>query len=196
MSCVKSLRRQRKKMPRKSELSYVDVLEMVMMFECGISFSDIRSRFDRSQNAVSRYLCGFYGYDEYEFKRSVHVKMVRKKIKVDSEEYFRLLRIAKRVYPHRFYIGSSGYVHVYVPDHPYSDCRGYKQEHRLLMENKLKRYLSDNEIVHHLNHVKDDNRVSNLSLMDRIDHAREHGYENVKNLGKYAIMGYRKYAEK
>jgi HNH endonuclease len=57
-----------------------------------------------------------------------------------------------------------GYVLVLVPDHPSRDRHGYVREHRLVMEQKLGRYLVPGEVVHHLNHVRDDNRPENLEL--------------------------------
>ena len=63
-----------------------------------------------------------------------------------------------------------GYVRAYAPHHPFADNNGYVLEHRLLMEKKLGRYLLPTETVHHINGIKDDNRLENLRLVSPADH--------------------------
>jgi len=59
---------------------------------------------------------------------------------------------------------ASGYVMVYNPEHPNANKKGYVPEHRLVMEQLLNRELKINELVHHKNKKKDDNRLENLEL--------------------------------
>lgn len=51
---------------------------------------------------------------------------------------------------------------------------GGRHEHRVVMEQQIGRALSSDEIVHHKNHKKRDNRPDNLELMSRAEHINEH----------------------
>ena len=46
--------------------------------------------------------------------------------------------------------------------HPYKNKRGYILEHRLVIEEQIKRFLKPEEACHHINKIKDDNRPENL----------------------------------
>ena len=58
-----------------------------------------------------------------------------------------------------------GYILQYQPQHPRSKSNGgYVFEHILIIEKFLGRFLLEGETVHHINGVKDDNRIENLEL--------------------------------
>ena len=66
--------------------------------------------------------------------------------------------------------GTKGYVWIKLPDHPRAYAQGYYPEHRYVMEQKLGRILGKYEHVHHINHIKDDNRPENLELVSGQTH--------------------------
>lgn len=68
-------------------------------------------------------------------------------------------------------VDKGGYVLIYCENH--HSGRRYVREHRLVMEEILGRPLLRDEVVHHVNGVRDDNRPENLRLFQRnADHLR------------------------
>lgn len=68
-----------------------------------------------------------------------------------------------------------GYVYILSKNHPRKNKSGYVYEHILVMEKILGRYKWPEEVVHHINGKKHDNRPSNLMLFpNNASHIRYH----------------------
>lgn len=52
--------------------------------------------------------------------------------------------------------------------------RSGRHEHRIIVETIIGRSLRSDEIVHHINHDRKDNRPENLQVMNKADHTRHH----------------------
>lgn len=61
-------------------------------------------------------------------------------------------------------IKTLGYIEIYKPNHPNKTKNNRIKEHRYIAEQFLGRFLKKTEHVHHINHVKDDNRLENLMV--------------------------------
>jgi hypothetical protein len=69
-------------------------------------------------------------------------------------------------------LDKDGYVLVQAPER--GRRGGYILEHRLTMEKKIGRAIRPDEIVHHKNEIKSDNRISNLELLSKKEHDERH----------------------
>jgi len=94
-----------------------------------------------------------------------------------------------------------GRLGIWIPDHPKANSRGYVLLARWIMEQHLGRYLTEFEQVHHINGVKDDDRLENLRVVTRGEHFSIHedshrtlDYSRIKELMDQGL-GYRKIAK-
>lgn len=117
----------------------------------------------------------YYTDEERNRTRSIH------KGKIVSEETRRKISNARKLHKSGHEKKrSDGYIGVYYPDHPDANKDGYVMKHRLIMEQKIGRRLKNNEVVHHKNHNRSDNRIDNLELMTASEHMSMHMKERYK----------------
>lgn len=67
-----------------------------------------------------------------------------------------------------------GYVYIKMYEHPRVNIDGYIQRSHLVAEEKLGRYLYPEEITHHKNGIRDDDRSENIDVMTRGEHTSLH----------------------
>lgn len=94
----------------------------------------------------------------------------------------------------------NGYNMIYMPQHHRANKEGFVYEHIVVAEEKLGRLLYDDEVVHHINHIRNDNNPDNLMVFaTNSDHSRFHKtglcklegdhYIGLDNLKKCSICG-------
>jgi uncharacterized phage protein (TIGR01671 family) len=77
---------------------------------------------------------------------------------------------------------TQGYVLRKVNYHPFSNSRGYVLEHRLVMEERLGRFLfHDKEVVHHIDGNRENNNINNLKITSKVLHPAGHIGERNKH---------------
>lgn len=73
-----------------------------------------------------------------------------------------------------------GYIHILIAPEAAKGHR-YRPEHHVVWE-AANGPLPKGYVVHHLNHIKDDNRLENLEAMPRRKHNHQHGEQRIKEL--------------
>ena len=75
---------------------------------------------------------------------------------------------------------SSGYILHYCPNHPLANKDHYVKEQILVMEKYLGRFLTKEEIVHHLDFNKKNNNIENLYLFPNDSEHRKYHWQLIK----------------
>lgn len=82
---------------------------------------------------------------------------------------------------HKTYVTKEGYIQVYKPSNPMARDNGYVAQHRLVASKMIKRPLSSDEIVHHIDGNKLNNKPSNLQVVTKSEHWRIHNQKQMIN---------------
>jgi len=133
-----------------------------------------RARFRRitTKDLRYRYICEyckrpFFYYDKK--KRGQKVYCSQKCSQLARRKYLSVAQCLEE--SNRKLDKNLGYVRVYSPMHKEANTWGYVYEHRLIAEVKIGRPLVEDEVVHHINGIRWDNRPSNLEVMDKKQHS-------------------------
>ena len=86
-------------------------------------------------------------------------------------------------------VKSGDYWALSMPNHPEADSNGYVLLHRIVMEKVLGRPLLSDEIVHHRNRDKLDNRPKNLEVLTRSQHQKlHHGWRKLMKSTRPSVI--------
>lgn len=170
-----------------------DTSVMASMYESGLSLKSVAESFGCSVSTVRSRLIengtqirnnGDYPVTDRQ-REARRENGAKSKGTVRSDETKSRISTAKKQYRKRddYEFGGhetkrkDGYVKVFVPDHPHATSDGFVMKHTLVMERELGRLLAPGEVVHHINHIRDDNRIENLELMTVKEHSSLHSKE-------------------
>lgn len=124
--------------------------ELKEMYESGMTMEEIGKEFNCTKPTVWKW---FQKYD-----------LEARKMEGENHGNWKGGRVDK----------GDGYIGIWNPKHSRADNQGYVFEHTLVIEKELGKLPEDNEMIHHINCNKHDNRIENLYLCTRSQHKKTH----------------------
>lgn len=136
-------------------------------FVSGMNQSEIAKKYQTTQRVVWRAMKKIGLKSRIAAKRNQTGKLNH------SWKGGRVLVAKKREIGQKYSFGN-GYYYILAPEHPNANKSGYVAEHIFIITQEIGRALEDDEIVHHINLNKHDNRLENLALTNRKKHGKWH----------------------
>lgn len=82
----------------------------------------------------------------------------------------------------------NGRVFIYKPNHPGKNSRGFVRRSRIIMENKLGRYLLPTEVIHHKDSNLNNDNINNLQLFSNNGEHRKLHKQPRNEKGKFTHL--------
>lgn len=134
----------------------VPVDKMIELYESGMSQEEVANELGTTQKVI------WTRMKEFGYKARIAAKRDQYG---ENNDYWKGGRV----------FDSRGYVLVKTPNHPRAKRQGdYVFEHILKVEKAIGRHLYEGEIIHHINGIKDDNRLDNLYITNPSEHSTMH----------------------
>ena len=77
-------------------------------------------------------------------------------------------------------LNGDGRIYIFSPRHPHAWKRGYVSRAKLTIEKQRGEYLPKDAVIHHINRIPTDDRIENLMILSRSEHAKLHARERAK----------------
>ena len=134
--------------------------ELIELLKAGKSYTEVAVYFGVSRQALSSYIKVHHFH--YSDLGLLVPKCGLRNNRSNSTKLSKVYKVSLRPDVKDSY----GYIRAWDKN---SKC--YRYKHRIIMERHLERNLLKTEIVHHINGIKNDNRIENLELTSRGKHA-------------------------
>lgn len=89
-----------------------------------------------------------------------------------------------------------GYLYEYCPDHPFANRDGYVFQHRLVYERYYNCILLPYTSIHHINAIKNDNRIENLEPYYHSQHSQMHKKKDLTDRFCFLCKSIKTYVDK
>ncbi len=133
-------------------------------------------RSDKQQVAHEIYCLAKCGLSSDEIAKQKQMSLTQ------VNKYIKMFNIPVKRYHKGFTKTGSGYILLYKPDYLHANKKGYVREHVFVMEEFLGRSLTEDEVVHHIDGDKANNKIENLQVMTKYEHKCLHSAKPRKKL--------------